>query len=509
MRAAFAAVALAIAFSSCALGQNIVCFTPSLGDNSNKCAPTAFVQETLGNYAPLNSPSFTGSPTAPTPGSNISTTQIPTTAWVNNWFIASSIAASTYAPIASPTLTGTARAPTPASDTNDTVITTEAWVHNFIISAINTVCSTSATRPTCIALFGHANLSWFGQADWCSNLDQAIAYFTNGGYIFADAAAGNNSCGGSGTLILPNGLDLKFDAAQFTLNRMIEVKIGDRLHGVGGGNVQGAIPTVGSTLFWTGASGGNVIEFFDASFSKLDHLTINANAVSNTTAIQIDSDNSPISTRNVLDHFTITKATRGVVIGSQSNTAVSGASCNTTPSQDGCSENDFWQISNFQILGNCGDTTDEGVHINSLNGAQASRIDTGNISCVNTGVNIINMNGNFTIYRINAGSMQGTNPTLINIGSSVINGPDIVSCESEAGTYAVHNSAAGGATRWEGNEFNQQILIDGAARVTSIANGGGGTPWTVGGTAHVISIGDINVSKWTTSASGTVTVLGN
>lgn len=37
--------------------------------------------------APLASPTFTGTPAAPTPGSNISTTQIPTTAWVNNWFL--------------------------------------------------------------------------------------------------------------------------------------------------------------------------------------------------------------------------------------------------------------------------------------------------------------------------------------------------------------------------------------------------------------------------------------
>lgn len=46
--------------------------------------------------APLASPTFTGTPAAPTPGSNISTTQIPTTAWVNTYFAA----------LASPTFTG-------------------------------------------------------------------------------------------------------------------------------------------------------------------------------------------------------------------------------------------------------------------------------------------------------------------------------------------------------------------------------------------------------------------
>lgn len=37
--------------------------------------------------APIASPNFTGIPVAPTPGANISTTQIPTTAWVNTYFM--------------------------------------------------------------------------------------------------------------------------------------------------------------------------------------------------------------------------------------------------------------------------------------------------------------------------------------------------------------------------------------------------------------------------------------
>ena len=48
------------------------------------------------------SPALTGVPTAPTPGSVISTTQIPTTAYVATY----------YAPLASPTFTGTATIPT-------------------------------------------------------------------------------------------------------------------------------------------------------------------------------------------------------------------------------------------------------------------------------------------------------------------------------------------------------------------------------------------------------------
>ena len=62
----------------------------------------------------------TGTPTGPTPGSNISTTQFATTAWVNNW----------YAPLASPPLTGTPTAPTAAYGTDTTQLATTAFVIN-------------------------------------------------------------------------------------------------------------------------------------------------------------------------------------------------------------------------------------------------------------------------------------------------------------------------------------------------------------------------------------------
>lgn len=58
--------------------------------------------------APIASPTFTGTPAGPTPGSNISTTQFATTAWTNAY----------YAPIASPTFTGTVTVPTPSNSTD-------------------------------------------------------------------------------------------------------------------------------------------------------------------------------------------------------------------------------------------------------------------------------------------------------------------------------------------------------------------------------------------------------
>lgn len=83
--------------------------------------------------APLASPAFTGTPTAPTPGSPISTTQIPTTAYVATY----------YAPLASPALTGTPTAPTAAVGTNTTQIGTTAFTLSEV--SINTYCGTTTT----------------------------------------------------------------------------------------------------------------------------------------------------------------------------------------------------------------------------------------------------------------------------------------------------------------------------------------------------------------------------
>lgn len=59
-------------------------------------------------YAPLASPTFTGTPAAPTAAVDTNTTQIATTAYVvGQGYLKSATASSTYAPLASPALTGT------------------------------------------------------------------------------------------------------------------------------------------------------------------------------------------------------------------------------------------------------------------------------------------------------------------------------------------------------------------------------------------------------------------
>lgn len=75
----------------------------------------------LGLKANIASPTFTGTPAAPTATAGTNTTQLATTAFVTT-------AVSTKANLASPTFTGDPRAPTPATSDNDTSIATTAYV---------------------------------------------------------------------------------------------------------------------------------------------------------------------------------------------------------------------------------------------------------------------------------------------------------------------------------------------------------------------------------------------
>ena len=72
----------------------------------------------LGNKAPLASPTFTGTPAAPTAADGVNNTQIATTAFVH----------SGYATKLSPTFSGTPAAPTASAGTNNTQIATTAYV---------------------------------------------------------------------------------------------------------------------------------------------------------------------------------------------------------------------------------------------------------------------------------------------------------------------------------------------------------------------------------------------
>lgn len=102
--------------------------TPITSDNSTKLATTQYVQANTGLLAPLVSPAFTGTPVAPTPATADSSTKLATTAYVQ-------ANAALLAPLASPTLTGDPKAPTPAPGDNDTSIATTAFVTAALAAA--------------------------------------------------------------------------------------------------------------------------------------------------------------------------------------------------------------------------------------------------------------------------------------------------------------------------------------------------------------------------------------
>ncbi|MGL6118501.1 phage tail protein [Plesiomonas sp.] len=80
-------------------------------------------------YAPKASPTFTGTPVAPTPVKADNTTKLATTAFVKT-------VAADYAPVNSPALTGKPTTPTPAASANDTSIANAAFVKSAIAALV-------------------------------------------------------------------------------------------------------------------------------------------------------------------------------------------------------------------------------------------------------------------------------------------------------------------------------------------------------------------------------------
>lgn len=95
--------------------------TPATGNNSTQIATTAYVTTTVSSKASTASPAFSGTPTAPTAAATTSNTQIATTAYVKG---------QGYATLASPALSGTPTAPTAAASTNSTQVATTAYVQS-------------------------------------------------------------------------------------------------------------------------------------------------------------------------------------------------------------------------------------------------------------------------------------------------------------------------------------------------------------------------------------------
>ena len=115
--------------------------TASAGTNTTQLATTAFVNT---SFAPLASPTFTGTAIAPTPSAGDDSTKIATTAYVVNEF----------APLASPTFTGTPAGPTANAGTNTTQIATTAFVSVAVAALADSAPDTLNTLNELAAALG-------------------------------------------------------------------------------------------------------------------------------------------------------------------------------------------------------------------------------------------------------------------------------------------------------------------------------------------------------------------
>ena len=128
------------------------------GDSGGGVASSIVVLGGTGAFALLASPTFTGTPAAPTAAVDTNTTQLATTAYV---------VGQGYAKLASPTFTGTPLAPTAAANTNTTQIATTA----FVLGQANSTAGTIAMNGSQAA--GTSNL--YARADHVHPSDTAKA----------------------------------------------------------------------------------------------------------------------------------------------------------------------------------------------------------------------------------------------------------------------------------------------------------------------------------------------
>lgn len=113
----------AFAMPGCSNASNALNWTTSTGFGCNTSINAATLGGTsAASYALLASPTFTGTPAAPTATAGTNSTQLATTAFV----------ATSFAPLASPALSGVPTTPTASATTNTTQIASTAMVNSAI-----------------------------------------------------------------------------------------------------------------------------------------------------------------------------------------------------------------------------------------------------------------------------------------------------------------------------------------------------------------------------------------
>lgn len=149
-------------------------------------------------YAPKASPTFTGTPVAPTPAKADNTTKLATTAFVKT-------VTADYAPLNSPALTGKPTTPTPAASANDTSIANAAFVKSAIAALVGSSPEALDTLNELAAALGNdPNFS----TTMINALAGKLAKDQNGADIpDKDRFLQNLQLGGSAKLNVGNGIN--------------------------------------------------------------------------------------------------------------------------------------------------------------------------------------------------------------------------------------------------------------------------------------------------------------
>jgi hypothetical protein len=243
--------------------------------------------------------------------------------------------------------------------------------------------------------------------------------------------------------------------------------------------------------------------YFGVAHSSLEDMDIDSQGVPGTIGTQYNSNNHPPSSFDSFRNIVWRECHIGFVDGAADNVV--------TPTRD--FEADEFRLDHFIVYGPPGDATAEGVHINSPLAAQGSVIALGNVQLVHIGVHILSTKGVLTISELTGGTvpLQDSTAALLQFDSQVAWSPNLTNDESESTwAFSVHDSSCNplgtpGSPVWIGNQWNNNVLVDGCERVTSIGSGTGNGLKTAAGTSRIVSINDVN--PWVASGGGKVTTI--
>ncbi|MCE1607634.1 phage tail protein [Enterobacter ludwigii] len=160
-------------------------------------------------YAPKDSPTFTGTPKAPTAAAGTNTTQIASTAFVQAVVTALNNALALKAPLSSPALTGTPTAPTAAQTVNNTQIATTAFVKSAIAALVDSSPGALDTLNELAAALGN-------DPNFVTTVTNALAgkmEISKNGADIADVATFLNNLGLGAGSALPVGVPVPWPLA--------------------------------------------------------------------------------------------------------------------------------------------------------------------------------------------------------------------------------------------------------------------------------------------------------